>query len=497
MKKLLSSIGVVVMLVGCAPAPSPSPWSRPDQSAIDLSKRPSQTIPDSPDSAKPAETPQYTAIPEDGLDQPSEQIDGDEIQVSSLADILADYQTTGQGDKVTRDNDSVPSDKSEAKPRRPIVNVGLLLPLSGDDAELGQDLLTAAQMALTDIAEDNVTLVIGDTRGTVTGAEAAARDVIAEGAQLILGPVFSDHTRAIDRMVSSAGINMISFSTDWRLADRDTFIFGFLPFNQVDRVLSYAAMNGVQELGIFYPPTRYGRTVARRAESSVRYLGQTVVRDQSFSSDRANTSPIIRNFVDYDKRHQNLIKEIEAVESTKPVDKKRLKELEKLDVLGELPFDGLLLPFGGEDLKLTASVFDYYGAGPDQVQLLGTGIWEGAVTPPVEKALIGGWYAAPDPNLRQDFTQQFVDLTGDRPARIATLAYDAMALAAVLSYSGIEYNGRPAFNRSALMDPNGYAGVDGIFRFTRNSLVERGLAVMTITENGPTVIDSAPDRFVN
>ena len=98
-------------------------------------------------------------------------------------------------------------------------------------------------------------------------------------------------------------------------------------------------------------------------------------------------------------------------------------------------------------------------------------------TPGTEPALVGGWYAAPDPAARRDFEQRFESTYGRRPPRLASLAYDAAALAAVLARSG----GPAPFDPLALTNPSGFAGVDGIFRLRPDGLVQRGLAVLEMT----------------
>ena len=80
---------------------------------------------------------------------------------------------------------------------------------------------------------------------------------------------------------------------------------------------------------------------------------------------------------------------------------------------------------------------------------------------------------------------------GAAPAALASLAYDAVSLVALLS-PGTPYH---RFTQAALMDPNGFAGVSGIFRFSPDGTSERGLAVMEITPAGPVVVSPAPTTF--
>jgi hypothetical protein len=151
--------------------------------------------------------------------------------------------------------------------------------------------------------------------------------------------------------------------------------------------------------------------------------------------------------------------------------------------------DALFLPEGGSDIELI--VGQLAGAGFDNhgVRLLGTGLWD---VPDLGKQagfLVGSWYVASDPAGRQNFAATYAQTYGQEPPRLATLAYDATALAAVLAKRGAR------FDAAALTNPNGFAGLDGIFRLTPQGVVERGLAVNEVTADGARVIDAAPTTF--
>ena len=100
-----------------------------------------------------------------------------------------------------------------------------------------------------------------------------------------------------------------------------------------------------------------------------------------------------------------------------------------------------------------------------------------------EASLEGGWYAAPAPNADADFISRYRAAFGAAPPQLASLAYDAVALVALLS-PGTPYH---RFTQAALMDPNGFAGVNGIFRFNADGTSERGLAVLEVTADRSVV----------
>jgi hypothetical protein len=107
--------------------------------------------------------------------------------------------------------------------------------------------------------------------------------------------------------------------------------------------------------------------------------------------------------------------------------------------------------------------------------------------------LAGGWFAAPDPDLARGFDVKFRSAFGTSPPALASLAYDAVSLVAALA-SGPAYH---RFTPAALTDPNGFSGVDGVFRFDVGGASERGLAVLKIQPDGNVVVISpAPRTFL-
>jgi ABC-type branched-subunit amino acid transport system substrate-binding protein len=157
---------------------------------------------------------------------------------------------------------------------------------------------------------------------------------------------------------------------------------------------------------------------------------------------------------------------------------------------GIAAFDALLLPEGGAQLKQIARQLKEAGLDPAQVRLLGSGLWDDP-TIAGESALDGGWYAASPPEPRQEFESRFQATYGHPAPRLASLAFDAAALAAVL---GKVAGGEPV-SQEAILNPNGFTGVDGLFRFTKEGLVQRGLAVLEVEPQGNLAVSPAPQSF--
>lgn len=351
----------------------------------------------------------------------------------------------------------------------PPVKVAILLPLSGQHAKLGQAMLNAAQIALFDVGYDNFELLPKDTKGTPEGARNAAREALQDGAKLILGPVFSSSVKTARQVTQSANINMIAFSTDWTLANSRTFLIGFLPFDQIERVIRYASNAGYNRIGVLSPRNSYGNGVVSAYQSVARRAGITTSRIERFTPQGHDLGKVVRTFSDYDARRAS-------------------------GNAHGAPFDAVLMPVGGTTARQVSSFLDHYDLPVAHVKRLGTGLMDDPALAR-DKSMEGTWFAAPAPASHTKFERRYHGIYYTKPPRIASLAYDATALAASLARIGLQYNNRPAYNHKAITNPNGFSGVDGIFRFRSDGIVERGLAVLEYRKGTIIVIDEAPKTF--
>ena len=346
--------------------------------------------------------------------------------------------------------------------------VALLVPLSGANAELGHAILDAAQLALFEVPDERLILVPRDTAGTADGAAKAARAVIDDGAKLILGPLLATEVQAVKPLARDAHLNIIAFSTVTELAGGNTFLLGFLPRQEVVREVGHARDRGFARFAALAPNSPYGRLMADALREFASASGATVTRVEFYDPRADDTAPAVQRLLPG------------AGPSTAPAP----------SAAGGAPsFDALLLPEGGARLKQIARQIKEASPGGKPLQLLGSGLWD---VPDLasEPALVGGWFAASPPELRLSFTQRFQATYGRAPPRLASLGYDAAALAAVLAHG----EGEP-FSQQAILRPNGFSGVDGLFRFTPGGLVQRGLAVLEVEPEGDVVVSPAPRSF--
>ncbi len=346
--------------------------------------------------------------------------------------------------------------------QKPAVKVAFLLPISaqGNTAGVAKALKQAGELALFEFDNPNVQLVPKDTRGTPEGAKTAAKEAVAEGAELIIGPLFANEVAAAAPEAQSAGIPMIAFSSDRKVAGNGVYLLSFLAGSDVPRMVSYAISQGRTRFAALIPQTEYGRLVEQSFLGSVNKLGGQIVAVKNYPQDANGMLAPVR-------------------------------EIAALAKKGEPPqIDALFIPAGADTLPALAPLLPYAALDTTAVKVIGTNGWDYTGIGK-EKALIGGWFSAADPKGWTAFTRRYVETYSDVPPRLASLAYDAVSLAVSLSNnpSGSRYTA------AQLTRSSGFNGVDGLFRLRTDGTSERGFAVLEVQRFGNQVINRAPSSF--
>ncbi|MBB5087549.1 penicillin-binding protein activator [Roseospira marina] len=441
------------------------------------------------------------------------------LTASALLTACVTAQNTG-GESAT------PSGRSEANaqraqtPVRPTgpLNVALLVPLSGPQADTGQTLVTAARTAVTDAGPQGIHLTVHDTHGTPEGARAAADAALAGKADLVLGPLFSVAAQAVKPVLARAGVPALSFSNNRAVAGEGLYLLGHLPGQQTAALLDYAAAQGHGRVVVASPDTSYARMVAQATrEHLARGTRGQLVDSRLFPAD-----------LDYDSQ-VDLVKELASMDPT-----------------------AVVIPTAGIGLVGLSALFEYYDATPPKVRLLGTDLWEwpGAFA---EGSLQGGWYVStstppawteqqtgarvsgsgpmgtadamdadghdsaetddgaatgsdtggngedaapaatapePEPESEPEAIRLFAG-----PGKLERLAMDAVALAQGWAKARYQVGAGSDPITRFLTDPAGFRGYTGLFRLTASGLNERGLHVLEITEDGPDMLRPAPVSF--
>ncbi len=334
----------------------------------------------------------------------------------------------------------------------------LLLPLSGQNAPLGQAMLNAGIMALFDEAPTSVEFLPRDTGGTPAGAAAAARAAIGDGASALVGPLTSAEAAAVAPVARAAGVPMLAFTNDPQRAGPGAWVLGVTPQQQARRMVAAASRDGAQRIVLAAPNTEFGRALAAGVRSAASDLGlpAPAIALHPASADLAMAAGAARAAAP----------QADALLIGEPADRARrfaiayAAEARAAQVDTETP---------------TA-----------RPALLGTGLWLGDPALHGDDALVGARFPGPDGRGLARFEGRYRDAFGATPPRVAATAYDAAALAA-----------RALRNREspdAVTALRSFDGAGGPLRLLPDGQVLRGLAIYAVSMAGEAVVvEPAPD----
>lgn len=347
---------------------------------------------------------------------------------------------------------------------RPVVQVGVLLPFGSADARVrseAEGLLAAIEMALFDSGANNILILPKDVGDAARQAAEVAQLALVDGADVMLGPLRAENVRTAASVVASANVPLIGFSNDRSAASTGGLLLSFAPEEEIDRIVDWAARQGVTHFALLGPDSAYGRRIEAALQASAGLRSAVLAASEFYAGD-ANAK------LDAARR---LKTRIEGQARSRPRSV------------------AVLLPESGVNLKAVAPLMAYTNLDNRFVRLIGTGQWNDPTTWN-EPTLAGGTFPAPDPAALSAFEARYQTMFGRKPSRLASLGYDS----ALLAFDAIKRKGE-AVSKADLQDPEGFIGVDGLFRFRPDGTVERGLAILEVRNGRVEVTEAAPQSF--
>lgn len=329
--------------------------------------------------------------------------------------------------------------------------VALLVPLSGTNAGVGQSIANATQLAVLDTKNDRIRITNYDTN---LGAAAAARKALADGNQLILGPLLSEDVRAVAPIARAAGVPVLTFSNDTSLGGNGTYVLGYAPAQSIERVVGYASSRGLKTFAGLVPNGLYGERASTSLLRAVESVGGQVVTLQTY--DRASSS-------------------ISAA----------ITRMAK-----NSPYDAVLIADSAGTAAAAVPILRRNGGGSAQV--LGTDLWNTESSITTLPALDGAWFASVSDGLYRQYATKYRARFGTAPYRLSSLGYDAVLLTVRIMR---DWPIGAPFPESRLGDRVGFAGLDGAFRFGRDGVAERALEVQELRGGAATTVSPAPRAF--
>lgn len=342
------------------------------------------------------------------------------------------------------------------------VPVALLVPGgsgSQGDAVIAQSLENAARLAIADLEGVKIDLRVYNTAGNSQGASTAAANAVADGAKIILGPLYAQAANAAGLAAASRNVNVLAFSNNTAIAGGNVFVLGNTFDNTASRLVRYAARSGK------------GRIFVVHAQSEAENIGRSAITRAI-----SNSGASLAGVGSFELSQQGVINAIPGMTSQIRNSGANAVFFTS-DNEGALPFLAQLLPENG--------------ISPADTQFLGLTRLDIPAAALSQPGLQGALFATPDPGLNASFRNRYLSAYGFNPHPVAGLAYDGIAAIGALAKQGKS----DALTRAALTTGTGFVGTSGVFRLRADGTNQRGLAVAQIQNNQVSIIDPAPRSF--
>lgn len=329
--------------------------------------------------------------------------------------------------------------------------VALLVPMTGENAGVGESIANAANMAVLDTGGKTIRVTTYDTN---LGAVAAAQKAIADGNKLILGPLLADDVRAVAAVGRTAKVPLISFSNDASVAGQGVWLMGFSPHQSISRVISYAKSKGMNRFAGLVASGVYGQRASASLTRAVEAQGGQMVTVATYDRNALSMQAAVRRLADSGA------------------------------------YDAVLIGDSGRGAAQLVPLIRKSGGAT--ARILGTELWNTEPSLAQSPAMNGALFASVPDGVYNQLATKYRTRFGKGAYRLSSLGYDSVLLVTKI---GANWKAGTPFPVAQLADPDGFTGIDGAFRFPPSGIAERALEVQQIGPGGFAIISAAPRAF--
>tara|TARA_B100000686_G_scaffold348663_1_gene440264 strand:- start:276 stop:1448 length:1173 start_codon:yes stop_codon:yes gene_type:complete len=375
--------------------------------------------------------------------------------------IIAYLSLTINSSEASQDNKSLTNDK--------LLKIGVLLPLSGKFADIGESFLKAIQLALYDISNENIKIYPKDTKGNSFNTYKSAKEFEEEGIQIVIGPIFYE---SLERLDEINNITFIAFTNKNKSVPKNTIAFGINIDSQMSVLKKYFDKIEVSKTLFLSPDSEYlDQTESVTDKDILKFY-----RTYSYDINPKKITGEIEKITRYRERKKDLERRIKILEKSDLYKhKQELKQLEQMHTLGEVNFDSVVVLDFGERLKSVLTSFMFSDVSSEKVNFFTINQWfdESFFN---ENAMQNLHFPSVDFDNLKKFNKKFSNTFKEKPNKVSILAYDALGL---IYYCWLNNNFQ--FKPNQLYNKKGFKGLHGEF-FIEGNAVKQKLKIYKVAE---------------
>ena len=341
------------------------------------------------------------------------------------------------------------------------IKIGLLVPLSGDNAEIGKQIIKATQLALKDINSNKIEIFPKDTYSNPKKTLSSAIELSNQGINLVIGPVFYENLIYLNEVKN---LTFLSFTNKTLGLPKNVISTGINSTSQLNTIKKFIKQNEIKKTIFLIPNLNYDLEI----KNGIKQSKIKTFKHYFYEIEPTKLTKQIEKITNYEIRKQNLLDEITRLEKSEdPNKEKKIKSLEKKYTIGNVNFDSVVIADFDESLKSVITSLLYTDVSPKKKYFITFNQWfdESLLNETNSQPI---YYPSINKKNLEKFEKKFYGQFGENPKHISLLSYDLVGLIYYLSLKNNFKEIHKAFNVK-----NSFKGKIGIFDIKENKINHR------------------------
>ena len=338
------------------------------------------------------------------------------------------------------------------------IKIGLLVPLTGKNSEVGQSIIKSTRLAINTINNASIEIVPKDTQSNPAVTLRAAKELANSGIKIVIGPVFNKNLIYLDELNKLTFLALTNKNDNF---SKNIINAGINATSQLNAIKKFIELNEIKKT-IFLTPDVSFRNEIEKAISNSKIK---ILENYIYNTDPTKLTKQIEKITHYDVRKQNLEDEINRLEKSEKNNKERLIErLKKRDTLGSVKFDSVVISDFDESLKSVTTSLLYTDISPKEKYFITLNQWfdESLLK---EISLQPLYFPSANKSNYDEFSNEYFEKYNQYPNQLSFLSYDLVGLVYYLILQNNSVVDKKMFKKKNL-----FKGKVGIFEIKNNKI---------------------------
>lgn len=306
------------------------------------------------------------------------------------------------------------------------IRIGLLIPITGENKDLGQQIIKSTRMALKEIGTEKIEIYLKDTNSNPNKTVKSAIELKKLGIKIVIGPIFYKSLTYLDEIDE---IIFLSFTNKTLNLPKNVISAGINATSQINTIKEFIKKNNIKKTIFFTPKVDYELEIKKAIKQSKIKISKHYI----YETEPTKLTAQIEKITNYKRRKQNLEDEIKRIEvSNLPDKEKQLEKLKKRYTIGKVNFDSVIISDFDESLKSVITSLLYADVSPKNKYFIVFNQWfdKSMIS---EKGIQPIYYPSINRKNFKEFKNNFFLEFNDYPNHLSLLSYDLVGLIYYLS----------------------------------------------------------------